>query len=46
MIEFEIMLDDLKPPVQTAYLTLLGVEKPSDINAEVIPIAIIELEDD
>jgi len=46
MKTFEIMFDDLTEEAQQRFLEFQGLEDPKDGNYEVVPIAVIELEDD
>lgn len=46
MKTFEIMFDDLAEEAQRRFLEFQGLEDPKDGNYEVVPIAVIELEDD
>jgi hypothetical protein len=43
---FEIMFDDLKNEVQQRFLEFQGLDNPQDGNYDIVPLAIVELEDD
>ena len=45
MSTFEIMFDDLIPEVQQALLEFDGVQSPSDCNYEIVPVCILERDD-
>jgi len=40
------MFADLNAEAQRAYLDFMGVESPSDLNADVFPIASVDVEDE
>jgi len=40
------MFADLNSEAQRAYLDFMGVESPSDLNADVFPIASVDVEDE
>jgi hypothetical protein len=42
----EIYFDDLNPDAQKMYLEFQGVEDPAELNAELLPICILESSDD
>lgn len=42
---FEIMLNDLKPEAQKAFLKYMGIKNPPEGNYEVVPIAMIDYND-
>ncbi len=46
MKTFEIMFDDLTEEAQQRFLEFQGLECVEDGNYEIVPIAIVELEDD
>lgn len=43
---FEIMFADLNDQAQRSYLEFMGVESPSELNADVFPIATVDVEDE
>jgi len=43
---FEIYFSDLNEEAQGRYLEFSGVEDPDDLNADILPICIIERSDD
>ena len=45
MAEFEIYFHDLNPEAQQELLKVAGLTSPSDMNYEVVPIAVVEFED-
>ena len=46
MKTFEVMFDDLSEEAQRRFLEFQGLEDSKDGNYDIVPIAIIELEDD
>ena len=46
MKTFEIMFDDLTEEAQRRFLEFQGLDNPYDGNYDIVPIAIVELEDD
>ena len=46
MSVFEIYYDDLHEEAQGRYLEFQGVEDPSELNAELLPLCILERSDD
>lgn len=46
MKTFEIMFDDLNEEAQQRFLEFQGLEDPADGNYEIVPIAIVEFEDE
>lgn len=42
MESFEIFFSDLSPEAQKRYLNFQGVSDPDDLNADIIPLAIID----
>ena len=46
MKQFEIMFSDLNEEAQVRFLEFSNCENESDLNAEFIPIAIIDLEEE
>jgi hypothetical protein len=46
MKTFEIMFDDLTEEVQQQFLEFQGLADSKDGNYDIVPIAVIELEDD
>ncbi len=45
MSTFEIMFDDLKPEAQQKLLEFEGVQSPSDCNYEIVPVCVLERDD-
>ena len=45
MAEFEIYFHDLNPEAQQELLKVAGLTSPSDMNYEVVPVAVVEFED-
>ena len=46
MSTFEIMFDDLTEEAQARFLEFQGLEGPEDGNYDIVPIAIVDLEED
>jgi len=46
MKTFEIMFDDLTEEAQQRFLEFQGLEDSADGNYDIVPIAIVELEDE
>ena len=46
MLNFEIFFDDLKPEVQEQLLSLMKEEQKEDMNWDIFPIAVIDIEED
>ncbi|MBA7628862.1 hypothetical protein ES703_36359 [subsurface metagenome] len=46
MKTFEIMFDDLTEEAQQRFLEFQGLEDQADGNYEVVPVAVVELEDE
>lgn len=46
MATIEIMFDDLKEEIQEEILEAYGIESPSEMNWEIVPIAVLETEDE
>jgi len=46
MKSFEIMFDDLTEEAQARFLEFQGLESPEDGNYDIVPIAVLELEED
>ena len=46
MKTFEIMFDDLTEEAQKRFLEFQGLEDPADGNYGIVPIAVLELEED
>ena len=44
MATIEIMFDDLKEEIQKEILEAYGIESPSEMNWEIVPIAVLETE--
>jgi len=43
---FEIYFSDLSPETQKRYLKFQGVSSAEDLNADILPLAIIEVEEE
>jgi len=46
MKTFEIMFSDLNDDAQSEFLKFQGVENESELNHEILPLAIVELEEE
>ena len=46
MLNFEIFFNDLKPEVQNEILSIMKKESADEMNWDIFPIAVIDIEED